>query len=120
MKVSHEQEIHNAIRDGIRDAVTKCLSSNYNNPLEKVVSTSITSQESKFRKLIDESIASCMVCDVFTSSVKAAVRQQLAKTLVQRFGGELEKQVNALKSDPTTRARIVLALEEIVNKATTT
>jgi hypothetical protein len=38
--------------------------------------------------------------------------------LVQRFGGELEKQVNALKSDPTTRARITIAIEEIVKQKT--
>lgn len=48
--------------------------------------------------------------DIFTT----AVRTTLAKTLVQKFGRELEKQVNALKSDPTTRARITIVIEEIV------
>jgi hypothetical protein len=42
----------------------------------------------------------------------------LAKVLIQRFGGEMEKQVNVLKSDPTTRARITLAIEEIVKQKT--
>lgn len=44
------------------------------------------------------------------------MNHSLAKTLVQRFGGEIEKQVNVFKSDPTTRARITLAIEDIVKQ----
>lgn len=64
--------------------------------------------------ILEDAIAKSLNDTAFTDSIKQAVRQSLAKTLVQKFGGELEKQVNALKSDPLTRARIVLALDEIV------
>jgi hypothetical protein len=66
--------------------------------------------------MLEQAVASCVGDPEFVESIRVAVRQSLAKTLVQRFGGELEKQVNALKSDPITRARITLALEEIVKE----
>lgn len=113
--VDYEKEIDKAIYDGIRSGVNKLICDQYNSPLTKVVNEAITANHSKFRKLIEESIAGCLVDEDFTNSIKTAIRGQLAKTLVHRFGGELEKQVNALKSDPTTRARIVIALEQIVS-----
>ncbi len=114
--MDYEKEVNDAIRGGIREGVSRVFNNNYNNPLTKVVDEAVQNKHGEFRKLIDSAIAGCLVDEDFTSSIKVAVRQQLAKILVQKFGGELERQVNALKSDPTTRARIVLALEEIVAK----
>lgn len=74
----------------------------------------IESKTPELRLILEDAIAKSLNDTAFTDSIKQAVRQSLAKTLVQKFGGELEKQVNALKSDPLTRARIVLALDEIV------
>ena len=64
--------------------------------------------------LLSDAVKSCVGDEAFREEIKSSTRKVLAKTLVARFGGEIEKQVNALKSDPTTRARIVLAIEEIV------
>jgi hypothetical protein len=57
---------------------------------------------------------SAMLNDEFREQIATQIRHKLASVLVARFGGELEKQVNVLKSDPTTRARITLAIEEII------
>lgn len=108
------QEIDTAIREGLRDGVKKRLADGYGSPLDKVLAEVLLANGSKFRTLIDECVATAVNDETFRESIRSAVRASLAKTLVQRFGGELEKQINALKSDPTTRARIVLALEEIV------
>ena len=44
--------------------------------------------------------------------MKDALNNKLAKVIVARMGGELEKQVNALKANPLTRAKITLAIEQ--------
>jgi hypothetical protein len=110
------QELEKAIAEGIRDGIRKRLTDTYSNPLDKVINESLANQSNKFRVMLEQAVASCVGDPEFVESIRVAVRQSLAKTLVQRFGGELEKQVNALKSDPITRARITLALEEIVKE----
>lgn len=107
-----------AIRDGIREGIKDKFTRGYNSPLDTVVNESIKANTDKFRKLLESAIAGCLDDAQFTEDIASAVRQSLAKTLVQRFGGELEKQINALKSDPLTRARIVMALDEIVKSQT--
>jgi len=113
-----QEEVEKAIRQALADGVRSRLTGSYNNPLDKIISDSLAPSGGQFRVLLEESITGAINDPEFRESIRAAVRSTLAKTLVQRFGGELEKQVNALKSDPITRARITLALEEIVKTTT--
>lgn len=110
------QELEKAIADGIRSGVKSVLERTYDNPLTKVFAEVLTAQIGKFRQMLEQAVSECATNPVFVEDIKAATRTMLAKTLVQRIGGEIEKQVNTLKSDPLTRARIVLALEEIVKE----
>jgi len=117
MDLDTDELLKRAMGDAIREGVKKQLVDGYSSPLMKLVTEAIGTHAATIRKLLEEGIASCVADPEFREQMKAAVRQQLAKTLIQKFGGELEKQVNALKSDPTTRARIVLAIEDIVARA---
>jgi hypothetical protein len=110
--------IVNAVRDAIREGIKAKFQQSYQNPFDPLLTACLKRHEASLAGLIGEAIG-LAVCDpAFRQEVAAAVRASLAKTLVQRFGGELEKQVNQLKSDPATRARITLAIAEIVKEKT--
>lgn len=113
MELDAEKLLENAIRDAVRDRV-KTNFTGYNSALDKLIESAIGTHSGSFRSMLETSISACINDEQFRSDIAQQVRHQLAKTLVQRFGGELEKQVNVLKSDPATRARITLAIEEIV------
>jgi len=113
VNIDADKLFENAIRDGIREGV-KSKIGGYNSDLDKLVNSAIQTHHAAFKKLLEDAIQSSITDEAFRFEIMKAVRHNLAKTLVQRFGGEIEKQVNVLKSDPTTRARITLAIEEIV------
>ena len=113
MELDVDKLFEGAMRDAIREGI-KAKFSGYNSPLDKLCEAAMANHRAEFCTLLDESIASCVKDAEFRDEIATATRRTLAKSLVQRFGGEIEKQVNVLKSDPTTRARITLAIEEIV------
>jgi hypothetical protein len=113
-----EKEVTRAIHDGIREGVKSKLGG-YNSPLDKMINECLQKHDSDFRNLLLAAIQSAVGDDQFRESIQQQVRHKLANVLVARFGGELERQVNALKSDPATRARITLAIEEIVKERST-
>ena len=115
-QIDFNLEILNAVRDGIRKGVSEHLGNQYHSPLNDVLKQVIAAKTQDLRGLFEESIASCIADADFQEEIRVAVRHKMARCLIERFGGEMEKQVNALKSDPTTRARITLAIEEIVKQ----
>jgi len=64
--------------------------------------------------MLTEAFTAAVADDAFRAEIGAAIRSRLAKLLVERMGGEVEKAVNRLKSDPATRARITLAIDGAV------
>lgn len=117
MNIETDKLIERALADGIREGIKSKLSSHYSdNPVNKIVDAAISKHAPAFQAMLSECLTACMNNDEFRANVAESVRHTLAKTLVARFGGELEKQVNALKSDPITRSRITLAIEAIVKE----
>lgn len=108
-----EADLIQALRSGLAKAVQEKLTG-YNSPLDKLLAGIIEQQGGELRTLLTTSITSALGDNQFRESIATAIRGKLAKILIERFGGELEKQVNVLKSDPATRARITLAIEEVV------
>ena len=111
------RQLEQAVHDGVMKAVHETLLKSYNNPIGDMVKAAVENKSAGLSGLLDEALQGCVADDEFRREVKTGVRIQLGKLLVQRFGGELEKQVNELKSNPTTRAKITLAIDEIVKSA---
>lgn len=118
MELNADKILEEALRDGLREGVSSKLKASYNNPLDKLIDAAIQKRASEFTAILNDALQSCIGDAQFREDIKTSVRHTLAKILVQRFGGELEKSVNALKSDPTTRARITVAIEDIVKQKT--
>lgn len=118
MEIDADKLIANALRDGVTKAVQERICG-YNSPLNGSIDRAIESQRSAIESLLTESLESCLGDHEFRAIIADATRQKLAKVLVARFGGELEKRVNELKSDPSTRARITVAIDNIVKQSAT-
>jgi len=117
MEINSDEVVSEAIKVGFIEAVKEQFGG-YHSPVELMIKNAIKNAESEIQGILNEAIKDCLSDTVFRDNLKESTRCCLAKTLVKRFGGELEKQINALKSDPTTRARIVMAIEEIVSEKT--
>ena len=113
MEINADHMILDAVREGIASAV-KAKIEGYDSPLKNIIHACITKNEPAIHAVINEAVVACVLDDGFREEIKQSTRTQLARNLVQRIGGELERQVNTLKSDPTTRARITMAIDAII------
>ena len=115
MEINADEVLYAAIREGLREGVAAKFKQSYNNPMDKMIDDAVSKHRPALTSLIADSIGSLLGDEQFRNQIQSQVSSLLAKQLVQKFGGELEKQVNALKSDPATRARITLAIDSIVS-----
>lgn len=111
---SLEQQVITQAKHAIRDAIREKLGSAYNSPLQQLIERVVGKHAAVFETLLSDAITGMYNDPSFRAEVTAAARSKLAKTLIDKMGGEMEKRVNDLKSNPATRARITLAIEQIV------
>jgi hypothetical protein len=114
MEIDSDKLLADTLRDGLREGLKTQLTRSYQNPLDDLLKGAMAKHGPAMQSLLADAIRACLDDPLFRGAVFEQVRAAVAKQLVQKFGGELERTVNQLKSDPTTRARIVLAIEEIV------
>lgn len=87
----------------------------YDRPLSNFVNTVLESHKEEFIKLIDDEVMKILNAQNFRNALSEALNLKLAKILINRLGGELEQQVNQLKANPETRAKITLAISNVIN-----
>lgn len=111
-------ELLAAVKQGLQQAVRDKLVSNYgDSPFVGALNKVVAVQSQALLDMLVNCITGAVGDPEFVKEIQATVRARLAKILVERFGGELEKQVNLLKSNPATRAKLTLAIEEIAKGA---
>jgi len=67
-------------------------------------------------RLISDGFAELLTAESFRVALKKAFNEKLAKVLVSRMGGEIEKQVNELKGNLVTRAKITTAINKVIEE----
>jgi hypothetical protein len=110
-----EQQILQAAKNGLNSAFEKELVG-YNKPLSLLVQKVIDKNQSELFSLIDNEVVNLIGGTEFKQALKDELNRKLARTLIERMGGELESRVNELKQNPETRAKITLAISSIIRE----
>lgn len=114
-----ESNMNKQILDQINKSIDESIKAEligYNKPLSNTVNDVINAHRQEVFDLIDGEFSELITSDDFRSHLKAALNKKLATILVSRMGGELEKQVNQLKQNPETRAKITLAISKVIDE----
>lgn len=110
-----EKQILNISKSAIAQAVEKELVG-YDKPLSKMANKVISENETELKSIMDNSFKSVIRSEGFEETVREEFNRKIAKLLVGQLSGEVEKAVNNFRQDPTLRARMILAIQEIINR----
>jgi len=109
-----KQTIIDVAKKAIQNAISTELVG-YDKPLSRFVNAVMVEHETEFKKLINEGVSTILKAKDFKIALKVALHDKLARILIGKMGGELEKKVNELKQDATTRAKITLAINKVMD-----
>lgn len=112
-KQSLEQQIADAAKGAVAEAVRASLTG-YSSPLQKMVNEVTAEKTETIKELLREGLDSALSSSNFRQEIRNAFNHKLARTLMAKYEGEIEKQANALRQQPEFRARVVLAIESII------
>ena len=110
MKTELLAQCEKAIDKSITDAL-----GSYNSPLMEAVRSALREHQEKLQELASESVAELINSDEFKQTMKLEMKRKLAKVLISQYGGQIEKTVGQLKSNPTSRAKITMAIDGVMD-----
>lgn len=112
-----EEQIIETVTAGLGEAIKARVGSGYGtNPLNELVDSVVASRAEPLRKLIEECVDGALVGNL-RASIQEAVTHKLARVLTSKMEGEIEKRVNDLRSNPETRAKIILLVQKAITEA---
>ena len=90
----------------------------YNSPLVNAVKESLASSSPKIKEMADSAVSELVNSDEFAVTMKVELKRKLARVLISQYGGEIEKSANKLKSDPASRAKMIVAIDSVMEEIT--
>jgi hypothetical protein len=109
-----ENNIIETVHSAIGEAIKARLAIGYHDsPMNKMIDSVIVAREPAIRKLVEEAIDGALSGDLRTA-IKDACAHKLARVLVSKMEGEIEKRAVELRQSPEFRAKVTLAIEQAV------
>lgn len=78
--------------------------------VKRVVSQNSDAIEEKYSKILKKVLTS----DGFEKAITEEFRHKVAKNMVAKLEGQVEQAVNVIRQDQTLRAKMVVAIEKII------
>jgi|JI6StandDraft_1071083.scaffolds.fasta_scaffold27457_11 hypothetical protein len=106
----------------IKAALAECVKSRltgYSSPFNKVIDDVVATKTDEIRALVSEAISGALNEKTFREDAIQQIRHKVARELVNSFGeGIFKRTIEKLKQDHTLKARIVLAVEAMIEGKT--
>ena len=110
-----EDQILKQVNKAIGESIVKELVG-YNKPLSLLTERVIEANSDTLYNLINDEFSSLLAADGFRDALKESLHKKLAKVLISRMGGAVERTVNELKSNPQARAKVTLAIDKVISE----
>lgn len=108
-----EEQILSQAKSAVSKSINKELTG-YNKPLTNLTEKVIDKHKDELFGIFDRAFSKVISNESFEKEVHSAFNHKIARVLVSQLEGSVDKAVNAIKNNPKMKARMILAIEEII------
>ena len=112
-----ERQVVSGAKKAVAEAVQRQLIG-YNSRLTKVVNQVVEGQEGRIRKIAEDVLSEILNDDEFKAGLREGFRSKLVRALVAGEDSLVVKAASTLKNDNVFRAKLTLALTNLVDDYT--
>lgn len=110
-----KSDVLDIVTDAIKSKVGERLNS-YNSPLNQVVDEVVNQHAEIIKDIANTCLKETLATKEFKAIVKDEFAHKVAKAMVGKLEGSVEKAVEVLRNSPTIKAEMIIAIENIVKK----
>ncbi len=110
-----EKIILSGIQEGIHATIWEKLKA-YNSPLNSLIDSAFKEHDAQLREIVYSALSQTLEKKEFVKAVRQAFDHKIARAMVEHLTSTIDKAINSIRSDPTIKAKMVLAIETIINE----
>ena len=107
-EINIEELVYDALKVRIGDAI------NYQE-LHSMIGDVIQDRRTEFEKLMNKCLDKVFVDKGFQDVIVEEFRHKVAKNLVGKLEGAIDKNIQKFRQDPVMNSKMILAIEKIIN-----
>lgn len=88
----------------------------YSSPLNSICDEVVAEHRDELREIMNDAFSKTIKNKGFKEAVQEEFTRKVAKNLVAKLEGSVEKAVEILRQDATLRSRMILAIENIIKE----
>lgn len=116
LPVNLEQDILRTAQIAVSDSIKVCLG-HYNSPLTRLVEIVVNENSGPLKNILSENFTKAIETEEFREAVRSSFVHKVAKNLVSGADSLFTKTMNDLKQDSVFKAKMILAVEKIVEES---
>ena len=111
-----DKEILSVVQSAVTTSIRDTLVNKYDSPLIKLVKQVVEDHNTELKKLINDSFEQVIRTDEFKESIVSAFSHKVARTIISNNDGLFDKVSNELKQDAVFKAKISIAVSNVVEE----
>jgi hypothetical protein len=112
----NEETIKKIVFDSLYPAFEKSIKEGWRNGIDEIVKEVISENRDTIKEKYDKALKTALAGKHFEKAITDEFQHKVAKNMVAKLEGQVEQAVNVLRQDQTLRAKMVVAIEQIINK----
>jgi hypothetical protein len=113
--ITFESNILSTVQCAMNDSIKSVLT-NYNSPFNKLVASVVDSHSTELRSIINDSFTKVIQTEDFKESIVSAFSHKVARSIISNNTGLFDKVSNELKQDATFKAKLAIAVSNVVEE----
>lgn len=111
-----KEKIEEVINKGLESALLEAITNTWKSGIDEIVKDVVSQNREKIEKKYNTILSSVLNGRGFESAITDEFRHKVAKNMVSKLEGQVEQAVNIIRQDQTLRAKMVVAIEKIIEE----
>ena len=101
--------------DSLTYKIWKEVADNWKSPIWDIVNGIIMDNSDIIKKLLSEILESIILDASFKKTIKEEFKRKVAKNIIWKLEGAIEKNINKFRQDPVINAQMINAIDKIIS-----
>ena len=114
--ILNETEVKSLIMDSLVGKLEDRIANGWNNKINEVVDGVILENAGLIESKLEKMLSTALNSASFGKALQEEFNHKIAKNLVAKLEGSVEKAVEAYRSNPLLRAKLITTIEKVIER----